>query len=283
MSSPYVGLAECYVPSVVGGGTSEASVRNDDTSAATDRSMRPIHMEIGGRSNRVLSGVSGSSLLEMGHTRILCAVHGPRPSGGAADGGDPLRCEVRFAPFCKRPPARHRPAPVRGAPADEADEEELRLSDAVRGAVLPSLVGTTGAGRVFVAVTVLQCDDADPAPGCAIAASLALADAGVVELRGMVPACAVAVHEGNDGAAAMRFVVDPCATECTGARSLVVVAALPARRSVTYVEQRGQAVPLAVLREAVQTCEEGNAAVHSLMRKCVLESLEADGMEKAVI
>eukprot|EP00586_Coscinodiscus_wailesii_P013064 CAMPEP_0172501774 /NCGR_PEP_ID=MMETSP1066-20121228/153395_1 /TAXON_ID=671091 /ORGANISM="Coscinodiscus wailesii, Strain CCMP2513" /LENGTH=118 /DNA_ID=CAMNT_0013276753 /DNA_START=120 /DNA_END=472 /DNA_ORIENTATION=- len=112
MTASKSSLTNCYTPL-------PASPRNDETTTTTTttatapnsrtygdntpaprpaNALRRILMD-----TSILSQSTGSALLELGQTKILCSVHGPRSSSASfgrtqfrSDGF--LNCEVRYAP-----------------------------------------------------------------------------------------------------------------------------------------------------------------------------------------
>jgi exosome complex component RRP41 len=165
----------------------------------------------------------GSALLELGGTRVLATVHGPRratrhapPAGGAGSGlgadDDAATITVHFtqAPFAS---AERR---VRRAGDRKLAEACGALRASYEAAVLTKLYPRS---EITVSVHVLAADG-----GALVAAlnagTLALIDAGVA-MRDFV-AAAGALHAGG-----RALLLDPCAAETLGGAPELLVATLP--------------------------------------------------------
>eukprot|EP00557_Chaetoceros_sp_GSL56_P002176 CAMPEP_0176501754 /NCGR_PEP_ID=MMETSP0200_2-20121128/14346_1 /TAXON_ID=947934 /ORGANISM="Chaetoceros sp., Strain GSL56" /LENGTH=381 /DNA_ID=CAMNT_0017900695 /DNA_START=47 /DNA_END=1193 /DNA_ORIENTATION=+ len=145
----------------------------------------------------------GSAIVELGHTKVICNVQGPRPlststSSQTASGGDGfaitsgrLHCQIRYAPnfamnmqrstmaqACQLDKFSSAASSSSGSNASlNAQETELSLK--LHDALAPSLpMHLFMKNVVDVFVLVLQ-DDGAVLPACLMAASLALADSGV--------------------------------------------------------------------------------------------------------
>ena len=140
--------------------------------------------------------------------------------------------------------------------AQGAEERELSqaLLQALRGAVLTD---TFPKSFVDVYVLVLQADGAE-LPGAVMAASLALAHAGVA-CRDLVAACTVA-QLGEE------LLLDPTPAEVAGARAAATVTALPAAGGATSVTLRGLWAGPGGAEEAVETALDACAVLDQALR-----------------
>ena len=128
-----------------------------------------------------ISRAQGSCFAEVGDTKVMVGVYGPRQSSrfqGYSDHGH-LACDVRYTPFAH--PHRH---------VDRHTLAEKRFASNLAKALTPAVhLESFPKSTVDVFVSVLEADGNELAVAVA-AASLALADAGV-EMRGLVSSCAV--------------------------------------------------------------------------------------------
>lgn len=144
--------------------------------------MRPMKMEVG-----VLPNAQGSALVELGKTKVIAAVYGPRealPRFLTLPDRAILRVRYHMAPFSTKD--RKSPAPSR---------REIELSKVIRealeAAVISELYPKT---TIDVFIEVLQADGGTRTAGVT-AASLALADAGI-PMRDLVAGIAVGKING---------------------------------------------------------------------------------------
>lgn len=144
--------------------------------------LRPIKIEVG-----ILSNADGSALVEMGGTKVMAAVYGPRElflKYATLPNRASLRFRYHMAPFSTR--ERKSPAPTR---------REIELSKILREALEPVIFSETyPRTTIDVFVEVLQADGGTRVAGL-IAASLALADAGI-PMRDLVAGVAVGKVNG---------------------------------------------------------------------------------------
>ena len=181
--------------------------------------VRPVKLEVG-----VLGNADGSAYIEQGKNKILAAVYGPHevhPKHLAIPDRALIRCRYHMAPFSVD--ERKRPAPSR---------REIELSKVVRWALEPSIfVEYYPRTSIEVFTEVLQ---ADGGTRCAsiIAASLALADAGI-PMRDLVVACAAGKVDG-------RLMLDLTDTEDKKGEADVPVALMPNFDAITLLQMDGQ-------------------------------------------
>ncbi|MCE4613690.1 MAG: exosome complex exonuclease Rrp41 [Desulfurococcales archaeon] len=144
--------------------------------------LRPVAMRVG-----VLSNADGSALFEIGKTKVLAAVYGPRePPQRHTMLPDRAVLRVRYhmAPFSTMD--RKSPAPSR---------REIELSKVIREALEPVVIAELyPRTAIDVFVEVLQADGGTRTAGVT-AASLALADAGI-PMKGLVAGVAVGKVDG---------------------------------------------------------------------------------------
>lgn len=186
----------------------------------TPTEIRPPHLQLG-----VLSNAQGSAYVELGNTKAMVGVFGPRESDAAhRDAFTPtgrINVDVSVVTF---------PAKSKVGPRKTAEEASMArtIQSAFCSVVLlekfPKLV-------LDINCTVLE-KDGSVASALINAATLALIDAGI-EMSDMVSSCSVAL-QGED-----HVVVDPTGAEEKAQRGCAVVAISPIRGNVTFVESSG--------------------------------------------
>ncbi|PUZ64830.1 hypothetical protein GQ55_3G174200 [Panicum hallii var. hallii] len=125
--------------------------------------MRQLKGEVG-----VVARADGSALFEMGNTRVIAAVYGPRE----------VRCEYRMAEFSTGD-RRRKPKGDR-----RSTEISLVIRQTMEASILTHLMPRS---QIYIFVQVLQADGGTRS-ACTNAATLALADAGI-PMRDIVTSC----------------------------------------------------------------------------------------------
>ncbi|SCV70044.1 BQ2448_1438 [Microbotryum intermedium] len=191
----------------------------------------------------LVSDAAGSVYIETGRTKVICAVHGPKPTAPSVAFSPKARLnvEVKFAPFSS--------GVRRFAPGK--DTESLTLSSAVHQAILPSLLlETLPKSQIDLFLTILESDGNDDDISAGItAASVALAQAGI-PMRGLVVATSAALLARSP----TQAFLDPTLAEARKAVGFATIACLPALGTITNIATTG-AFPLVVLEEVLQTLE----------------------------
>jgi len=265
------------------------------------KTLRRLHLR-----RSVLSQSTGSSLVEWGHTKVLCSVRGPRPFhcsglshggiGGGNGGKAALLCQVRYlSQIGLRPESLARrsfvgdashagaklPKDVLSTSQDAAPHvsssnssvaafpDETHLSRLLHDALSPAVMsdGPGGNRAVDVYVHVLQSDGG--AFGAAVAAAtLALADAGVGMRDLPCVGCAAVMSAGGNGRE--WVLADPNEDELLRAEGVVTVAMMPNWREVTAWDQCGR-MSVEASREAMEVARDGCVTVAKFLRNCLLE------------
>lgn len=201
--------------------------------------------------------------MELGSTKLTCAVYGPRNSSGRTTGSKAysplgnLNCEIEFLPFSSY---------VRRPYQKDAEETELSailessLEPAVRRDLFPN-------AHVDIYISVLQ-DDGSVLAASILAASTALAQA-QIEMYDSVVACSALIHES-------MVIVDPTQTEVSilgkeaRSRALVTCALMPNMNRVTQVHSVGP-LSSSLLQETLNMTMDGAKAVyHSSVKPAIL-------------
>mmetsp|Transcript_19681 Transcript_19681/g.24271 ORF Transcript_19681/g.24271 Transcript_19681/m.24271 type:complete len:312 (+) Transcript_19681:226-1161(+) len=301
-------LTNCYTPSLklpipknefndpskrpFGDGTSETR---------SSKSIRRLYLD-----RSVLSSSSGSSLVELGHTKVLCSVHGPRPStssslstGGGKEfhSSGVLNCELRFAPtFGIRPETTVITTPTNldgfsssAGSGGGTSAQEIELSSRLHDAISPSIpLELLMKSVVDVFVMVLQ-DDGSVFAASVIAASMALADAGI-EIYDLVSACSVAIvprgvetkeKKVDDGDSirnvdgkktGFNLLVDPVENELLDSKGVVTLAMMPNWKEVTFWDQTGL-LPPHISSDAAELCRDGCNTMNKFMKQSLTGNL----------
>ena len=221
---------------------------NDPSNRADGRKAdqhRPLKLRTG-----VVTSASGSALLELAHTKVLCSVFGPH----ATDGRDfseqgRLQCSLRFASFARRGRERQ----LHGGSAEEkalSNELSAALSASVQLHRLPK-------STIAVHVLVLQ-DDGGALPAAISCASLALADASIV-LYDLVSACSC-VMLGD----AKTPCLDGTASEDVGAGGRTLIACMPTLDQLTLIRHEGR-MSAECMSDSIQLALRGCATLHRHM------------------
>jgi len=206
--------------------------------------LRSIKIEMGLSSN-----ADGSAYIEQGKNKILAAVFGPRelhPKHLALQNRMVLKCRYHMAPFSVQ--ERKSPAPSR---------REIELSKVIREALEPSIFldyyPRTG---IDIFVEVLQ---ADGSTRCAsiVAASLALADAGI-PMRDLVVACSAGKVDDT-------IILDLMDVEDKLGTADVPVALMPNLNVITLLQMDG-ILTLEEFEKAVNLALEGCKKIYELQK-----------------
>lgn len=206
--------------------------------------MRPIKIELG-----VLKNADGSAIFEMGNTKVLAAVYGPKemhPRHLALPDRASLRVRYHMTPFSTD--ERKNPAPSR---------REIELSKVIREA-LESTVLTELFPRTVIDVfmEVLQAD-AGTRLVSLMAASMALADAGI-PLRDLIAGVAVGKADGI-------IVLDLNEPEDMWGEADMPVAMLPSLGQVVLLQLNGNMTP-EEFRKGLELAQKGINIIYNLQK-----------------
>lgn len=304
-------LSNCYIPLPLYKDTADINDNNNDrnndgdkTKTAKSTSLRPLHI-----ATKVLSQSAGSCLLEIGYTKILVSVHGPRsPSASSSSGGastsssdksasllnhsqGSLQCHVRYAPtfgkqFTTSSLTHPRPLDLSkntqilqsmtASNSNNASNEEMELSVRLHDALISSIILQQFPKCVVdVHVMILQ-SDGSIFSSLVVASSLALADA-AIECQDLVTACTVAVLEqpqsstSTSTSSSYSCIADPTEQEILHAKGVVTLAMLANSRQVTYWDVEGR-LPSATVQNALDIGKQGCHTIHKFMRDCLIRS-----------
>jgi len=211
--------------------------------------LRKIDMKIG-----VLKNANGSAYVEWGKNKILAAVYGPReihPKHLQRSDRAILRVRYNMAPFSVE--ERKKPGP---------DRRSVEISKVIRGALEPALIlELFPRTSIDVFIEVLQADAGTRVAGI-VAASLALADAGI-PMKDLVSACAAGKIEDE-------LVLDLNKEEDNYGSADVPVAIMPIKNDITLLQMDGYLTKEEFL-EAVKLAIKGAKAVYQKQREALKE------------
>lgn len=228
--------------------------------------IRPLFLKTG-----VVSQAKGSAYIEMGNTKVVCSVYGPREIARRRDFTfkGQINCEFRFAQYS---------CPIRRQPLN--DGEAQQFSQLLEEALAPAVcLHKFPKSTVDVFVYVLENDGG--ALACAITtAGLALADAGI-DMYDVVVGCSLR----QDGRTCL---IDPTHDEEVApvdAKSAnlsfgrMTLGFMPALQQVAALVQDGDldaASFVSDMKALVNACHQIYPLVEDVLLKDVEEKLELD-------
>lgn len=197
----------------------------------------------------------GSAYIEMGRTKIICSIYGPRESLRKQEFRmkGKITCEMKYAPFsCKK-----RRSPVK-------DSEEKDLSNIITQAFEPSvMMEKFPKAQIDIYIMVLE-NDGNVLAAAINCACVALADAGI-EMYDLVTACSL-VQEDNNALLDPVF-VEERSQKASGA---VTVAFLPVLNQISVLNMDGE-LSLQQTNKAVRSCIEGCARIYPVIYNCIAQ------------
>ena len=221
--------------------------------------LRPMKIEIG-----VLKNADGSSLVEVGNTKIIAAVYGPRemhPRHLALPNRAVLRVRYHMTPFSTD--ERKSPAPSR---------REIELSKVIREALESSiLVEQFPRSSIDIFMEVIQAD-AGTRLASLMAASLAVVDAGI-PVRDIIAAVAVGKADGV-------IILDLNEPEDMWGEADMPVAMMPSLGQITLIQLNGH-MSREEFKQALDLAYKGINTIYNL-EKDVLRSRLSELKEEGV-
>jgi len=209
--------------------------------------LRPIRIELG-----VLKNADGSAIFEMGNTKVIAAVYGPKemhPRHLALPDKASLRVRYHMAPFSTD--ERKNPAPSR---------REIELSKVIREALEATvLVDLFPRTVIDVFMEVLQAD-AGTRLVSLMAASMALADAGI-PMKDLIAGVAVGKADGV-------LVLDINEPEDMWGEADMPVAMLPSLGQVVLLQLNGNMTPQE-FRQALDLVQKGISIIYNIEKEAL--------------
>jgi len=209
--------------------------------------MRPIKIELG-----VLKNADGSAIFEMGNTKVVAAVYGPKemhPRHLALPDRAVLRVRYHMTPFSTD--ERKNPAPSR---------REIELSKVIREALESTILVELFPRTVIdIFMEVLQAD-AGTRLVSLMSASMALADAGV-PMRDLIAGVAVGKADGV-------LVLDLNEPEDMWGEADMPVALMPSLKQVALLQLNGNMTPQE-FRQGLEMAQKGIETIYNLQREAI--------------
>ncbi|KCV72415.1 hypothetical protein H696_01812 [Fonticula alba] len=222
--------------------------------------VRPIFLE-----TDVNPQATGSSLLEMNGTKVICSVYGPRQSHRRQPFRDTgvIDVEVLTSPFA----GTHRLAPGKNA-------QDGELAALVEQALLPSLrLDTFPKLSVDIYIVILE-NGGSVLPAAINCATAALASAGI-PMNDLAIACntvSIAASAPASGAdqSQQSLWIDPCLEEeaSPDLAGSMLVTYMPTLNETSLMISTGSAPPTQVT-EAFHTCLAGCLSLHKTIVECL--------------
>ncbi|KAI7872496.1 ribosomal protein S5 domain 2-type protein [Spinellus fusiger] len=214
--------------------------------------IRPMYLRTG-----LVTQANGSAYIEVGNTKAVCAVYGPRQlkkSGFSRNGT--LNCEFKFSTFSCTKKRNH----MRDPQEKEFSQILVQaLAPAVRLDLLPK-------SSIDIYVNILENDGSSSCLSAAIiASSVALSDAGI-EMLDQVTACSALFSQG-------QILMDGTEEEEKQTDGSLVLSYMPSLNEVTHIIQSGKSEN-ALTTQAVEQCIDGCSKISSVMSTALLQSFD---------
>ncbi|KAI5423872.1 Exosome complex component rrp41, variant 2 [Lathyrus oleraceus] len=228
--------------------------------------MRQIRAEIG-----AVSKADGSAVFEMGNTKVIAAVYGPREVQNRSQQLSDkalVRCEYNMANFSTGDRMRKPKGDRFGAQcfrhersllARRSTEISLVIRQTLEECILTHLMPRS---QIDIYVQVLQADGGTRS-ACINAATLALADAGI-PMRDLVTSCSAGYLNSTP-------LLDLNYVEDSAGGPDVTVGILPKLDKVTLLQMDSK-LPIDILENVIQLATEGCKAIANYIREILLEN-----------
>ncbi|KAG2395318.1 Exosome complex component RRP41-like protein [Vigna angularis] len=207
--------------------------------------MRQIRAEIG-----AVSKADGSAMFEMGNTKVIAAVYGPREVQNRSQITNHalVRCEYSMANFSTGDRMRKSKGDRRST------EISLVIRQTMEASILTHLLPRS---QIDIYVQVLQADGGTRS-ACINAATLALADAGI-PMRDLVTSCSAG------------YLNSTSLLEDSAGGPDVTLGILPKLDKVTLLQMDSK-LPIDILENVMQLAIEGCKAIANYIREILLEN-----------
>ncbi|KAJ7533226.1 hypothetical protein O6H91_13G038500 [Diphasiastrum complanatum] len=213
--------------------------------------MRQLHAELG-----VIAKADGSATFEMGNTKVVAAVYGPREVQNRSQQLQEqalVRCEYSMATFSTGERRK------RGKGDRRSTEISLVIRQTMESAILTHLLPRS---QIDIFVQVLQADGGTRS-ACINAAALALADAGI-PMRDLVASCAAGFLNNTP-------LLDLNYTEDSGGGPDVTVGVFPKLDKISLLQMDSK-LPIDLFEKVLELATEGAKATAEYMRERLSEN-----------
>jgi exosome complex component MTR3 len=320
MTRNYANLSNCYKPlpfPLLSKDDDKKSVNTnnkgeEDEAALQRRDTGKSHEQIPARKSptelRLLclelgvTSCTGSALVELGHTKVLCEVIGPTTDISNNNySQQPLNmeqgtllCHVQYLPNVGYPVTllvgasassgltttettqqQQQQQPSAGRINTQIGGHEKELANQIVSSIAAAVpLKAYPKNAIILQLTILQ-DDGSVLSACTIAASLALINASL-EVYDMVTSCTVAVFNNNNNnnnktstSNSPVLMADPTFAEIAKADAIVTLSLLANWKEVTLWNQSGK-LSSTLANQAISLCRDGCRTMHKLMRNALL-------------
>lgn len=226
--------------------------------------LRPLFMKVG-----IVTKAQGSAYIEMGDTKLICAVYGPREVLKREEFSlkGKVSCEFKFMPFSRKTYTEQK---------QNFEEKMLSkcISDALKGVVM---LEKFPKAQIDISVQVIQ-DGGSTLSLAITSASAALTNAGI-EMKDMVIGCTLRCFTDQ------QMVVDPTIDEMFGVNSKynggagLLMAVLPSLAQISTLKQWGR-IEQGQVKECIESCWEACLRLATAVKTVLIDSL---GEEKTSI
>ena len=263
-------LSNCYVPVKVApqGTVEERQINlvknrcNGDGKPRTKETLRRLCLE-----TSILSTHAGSSLVELGHTKILCKVSIGTDGNHSLVETGVLLVRVDLIANFGMPPQPNVSSLDGNIKRQSHPAAQVDMEARIHTALLPTLnLSDYPKAVIQVDITILQ-NDGSILSASLLAATLALADARV-DLYDLVTCCEVVVLRDGD------LLADPTLAEEQAASAKLTLAIMPSNswKEVTLWHQSGPAQSVADGMDAMMNlCRDGCRTLHRFVRQHLLD------------
>ncbi|ORZ10145.1 ribosomal protein S5 domain 2-type protein [Absidia repens] len=244
---------ELSVQPIFRNSTTPKDILTENNQRLDDRAfddLRPIFMKTG-----LVTQANGSTYIEMGNTKVVCAIWTAAVEKVGFSPHGTLNCEFKFATFsCAK-----RRGHMRDAQEREFSHTLIQaLTPAVRLELIPK-------SAVDIYVNVLENDGTNACLAAAIiASSVALADAGI-EMMDQVTACSAVFSRDS-------ILMDGTAIEEKQQDGSLMLSYMPSLNEITHILQSGK-LDTDNISKAMEQCIDGCSKIYSVMSSALLESL----------
>uniref|UniRef100_A0A2P2L8M4 Exosome complex component RRP41 isoform X2 n=1 Tax=Rhizophora mucronata TaxID=61149 RepID=A0A2P2L8M4_RHIMU len=213
--------------------------------------MRQLRAELG-----AVSGADGSAVFEMGNTKVIAAVYGPREVQNRSQQISDqalVRCEYSMANFSTGDR-------IRKPKGDRRSTEiSLVIRQTMEASIMTHLMPRS---QIDIYLQVLQADGGTRST-CINAATLALADAGI-PMRDLITSCSAGYLNSTP-------LLDLNYVEDSAGGPDVTVGILPELDKVTLLQMDAK-LPIDTLENVMQLAVEGCKAIANYIREVLMEN-----------
>ena len=264
-------LSSC-VPFPFTAASSSSSSSSSSTAASSTPALDFRQLEL---KRSVVVDASGSCSLELGKTKVVCSIQGPRASLGHStsystsknfsDSHARVECEVKYAPW-------YSAASLRDNTSQQKKERQLsqQILNAVDASILIEKYPKT---LISINVCILQSCGGELST-CIMAASLALLDAGI-EIKDVVTSCTVMRGRllGSDSTNPPEDFIDPSDTDMElvdqEGRCIITLASMPTLGELTSISMAGR-YPVEIIPDMMSLGMDGCRKLRDTIRNAIL-------------